>query len=52
MTLGAALSLALLVAMAGVLPIWPWSRRWGYRPAIAAGVALTAIVILWVMLFI
>lgn len=52
MTLGAALSLAILLILAGVLPIWPWSRRWDYRPAIAGGVALMIVVILWVMLFI
>ncbi len=52
MTLGAALSLVLLAVLVGVLPVWPWMRPGDYRPAIGAAVALTFVVILWVMLFI
>lgn len=52
MTIGAALSIALIAILVGVLPVWPWSRGWDYRPAIATAVALTFVVILWVMLFI
>lgn len=52
MTLGAALSLVLLAVLVAVLPVWPWIGRGDYRPAIATAVALTFVVILWVMLFI
>ena len=32
------------VALLGVIPIWPHSRRWGYQPGVVVG--LVAIVLL------
>jgi hypothetical protein len=36
----AVLLVILIVALAGSVPIWPYSRRWGYYPSGALGVTL------------
>lgn len=36
---------AVLLALVGVLPVWPWSRGWGYAPAGMVGMVLGTIVL-------
>ncbi|WP_185983841.1 DUF3309 family protein [Aureimonas mangrovi] len=52
MTLGATLTLLSLAALVAVLPFWPWSREWDYRPAIMLAVFCTFIVVLWAVFII
>ena len=33
MTLGTVLLIVLILMLAGVVPAWPHSRNWGYRPS-------------------
>ncbi|WP_082653082.1 DUF3309 family protein [Aureimonas sp. AU22] len=49
---GAALALFAFLMLAALLPIWPWSRGWSYRPAIAFGVFFTVVVMAWVTVLI
>ncbi|MEP6566652.1 MAG: DUF3309 family protein [Mesorhizobium sp.] len=37
-----------MLVLTGVLPIWPWSRAWGYR---AAGIVAAILLVLLVLLF-
>ncbi len=52
MTPGAALALFALLMFAALVPIWPWSRRWSYRPAIAFGLVFTLAVVVWITVLI
>lgn len=52
MTPGAALALFALLMFAALVPVWPWSRGWSWRPAIAFGVLFTAAVMVWVTVLI
>jgi Protein of unknown function (DUF3309) len=38
MTLGTILLILLVLALVGVIPIWPHSRAWGYGPGGTVGV--------------
>jgi hypothetical protein len=40
MSLGAIIVLVLILAVAGVIPAWPYSRSWGYAPSGALSVML------------
>ncbi|MBB4003266.1 MAG: DUF3309 family protein [Aurantimonas endophytica] len=33
------------LALIAVMPIWPFSRQWGYRPSIVFGIILTLIAV-------
>ena len=33
------------LALVAVMPVWPFSRRWGYRPTIVLGIILTLIAV-------
>jgi hypothetical protein len=46
MSLGTILLIILILALLGVLPTWPHSRGWGYRPVGLVGVLLIIIIIL------
>lgn len=35
-----------VVIWMGVLPVWPYSRRWGYSPASAVGAVLFVLFVL------
>ena len=35
-----------LVSVPASLPVWPYSRRWGFTPSIILGVLLIALLIL------
>lgn len=38
-------SIAVLLALLVVAPLWPWSRGWGWAPAGMVGVTLASIVL-------
>jgi hypothetical protein len=46
MSLGTLLLIVLLLMLIGVIPTWPHSRSWGYRPSGLLGVVLIIVVIL------
>lgn len=48
MTLGTILLIILILALLGVLPVFPHSRGWGYGPS---GGVLAAVIIVAVLLF-
>jgi len=39
----------LVLALLGVLPTWPHSRSWGYRPSGVVGLILIVLLILFLM---
>jgi hypothetical protein len=47
MTLGTILLIILVLILLGVLPTWPHSRSWGYRPTGIVGVVLIILLILF-----
>jgi len=47
--LGTILIIILILALLGMIPVWPHSRSWGYRPSGGVGVIALIIVILLVM---
>ena len=49
MSLGTILLIVLILALIGVLPVWPHASRWGYRPSGIVGVILVIILILFLM---
>jgi hypothetical protein len=46
MSLGTILLVILILALLGIIPIWPHSRSWGYLPSGGVGVVVLIIVIL------
>jgi hypothetical protein len=46
MTLGTILLVILILMLIGVLPTWPHSREWGYRPFGGLGFILIILLIL------
>lgn len=46
--LGTILLIVLLLAVLGLIPAWPHSRRWGYGPS--GGVGLVLVVVLGLFL--
>lgn len=46
MSLGTILLIVLILVLLGVLPAWPHSRAWGYRPTGLVGLGLIIIIIL------
>ena len=49
MSLGLILLIILVLALLGVIPAWPHSRKWGYGPSGGLGLILLIIVILLLM---
>jgi hypothetical protein len=49
MTIGTILLIILLLALVGALPVYPYSRRWGYGPGGALGVLLVIVIVLLAM---
>ena len=47
--MGLILLVVLVVLLLGVIPTWPYSRSWGYRPSGVLGVILVIILILFLM---
>jgi hypothetical protein len=46
MSLGTILLVVLLLALVGIIPIWPHSRSWGYAPSGGIGLIVIILVIL------
>lgn len=40
------LMMALIITLIGVLPVWPHSRNWGYRPSGAVVLAILIVMLL------
>ena len=49
MSLGTILLIILILALVGVLPTWPHSQSWGYRPSGIVGVVVVILVILFLL---
>jgi hypothetical protein len=49
MTLGTILLIIVILALIGVLPVWPHARSWGYAPSGIVGVILLILLILFLM---
>jgi len=47
MSLGAILLIILVLILVGVLPTWPHSKSWGYRPSGIVGIVLIVLLILF-----
>jgi len=47
MSLGTILLIVLVLALVGVIPVWPHSRGWGYGPGGIVGVVLVILLILF-----
>jgi hypothetical protein len=48
MTLGTILLVILILALLGMIPVWPHSRSWGYVPS--GGVGLVVVILLILLL--
>lgn len=46
MSIGTILLIILVLALLGMIPVWPHSRSWGYGPSGGAGLILIVIVLL------
>jgi Protein of unknown function (DUF3309) len=46
MSIGTILIIILVLALVGIIPIWPHSRSWGYAPSGGVGLIVLIIVIL------
>jgi hypothetical protein len=44
--LGTILLIVLILALLGMIPVWPHSRSWGYRPSGGIGLIVLILVIL------
>jgi hypothetical protein len=47
MSLGTILLIILVLALLGIIPIWPHSRSWGYMPSGVVGLVLIILLILF-----
>jgi hypothetical protein len=48
MSIGTILLVILILALLGIIPVWPHSRSWGYAPS--GGVGLVVIILLILLL--
>ena len=46
MSIGAILLVVLILALVGIIPIWPHSKSWGYGPGGGVGLIVLVLVIL------
>jgi hypothetical protein len=46
MAIGTILLIILILALVGVIPVWPHSRSWGYAPGGVVGVIVIILLIL------
>jgi hypothetical protein len=49
MSLGTILLIIIILALIGVLPVWPHARSWGYGPSGIVGAILVILLILFLM---
>jgi hypothetical protein len=43
------LFIVLVLLLLGALPVWPYSRRWGYWPGGLLGFLLVILLIMWLL---
>jgi len=48
MSLGTILLVILILALVGIIPVWPHSRSWGYAPSGGVGLIVVILMILLV----
>jgi len=46
MSIGTILVIILILALVGIIPVWPHSRSWGYGPSGGVGLIVLIIIIL------
>jgi hypothetical protein len=46
MSIGTILIIILVLALVGIIPIWPHSRSWGYAPSGGVGLIVLTVVVL------
>jgi hypothetical protein len=49
MSLGTILLIVVILALIGVLPVWPHASSWGYGPSGLVGAVLLILIVLFVM---
>ena len=49
MSLGTILLIVVILALIGVLPVWPHASSWGYGPTGIVGVVLIIVIVLFLM---
>lgn len=49
MTLGTILLIILILLLIGGLPVYPYSRKWGYGPGGVLGVLLVILIVLMIL---
>jgi hypothetical protein len=49
MSIGTILLIILILALVGVIPVWPHSRSWGYAPGGVVGLVLIILLILFLL---
>jgi len=49
MTVGTILIIILVLALLGIIPVWPHSRSWGYYPSGGIGLLVLILLILLLM---
>jgi hypothetical protein len=49
MSIGTILLIILILALVGMIPVWPHSRSWGYAPSGGVGLIVLILVIMFLM---
>ena len=49
MSLGTILLVILILALVGIIPIWPHSRSWGYAPGGLVGLVVVILVVMLIL---
>jgi hypothetical protein len=49
MSIGTILLIVLVLALLGVIPVWPHARSWGYAPSGIVGVLLVIVLVLFLL---
>lgn len=49
MSISSILLIILILALLGIIPVWPHSRSWGYAPSGGVGLVVFIVVILLLM---
>jgi hypothetical protein len=49
MSIGTILLIVLVLALLGVIPVWPHARSWGYGPTGIVGVLLMIVLVLFLL---
>jgi len=49
MSIGTILLIVLILLLVGILPAWPYSRRWGFFPSSGLGLVVVILLILVLM---